>query len=46
MVENDTITDALAQYKVKEDDCFFIPAAEYTPSERVASWQRYSKPAT
>ena len=26
MVENDTITDALAQYKVKEDDCFFIPA--------------------
>ena len=31
---------------MKEDDCFFIPAAEYTPSERVASWQRYSKPAT
>ena len=26
MVENGTITDALAQYKVKEDDCFFIPA--------------------
>lgn len=26
MVENDTITDALAQYSVKEDDCFFIPA--------------------
>lgn len=26
MVENDTITDALAQYTVKEDDCFFIPA--------------------
>ena len=26
MVENDTITDALAQYNVKEDDCFFIPA--------------------
>ena len=26
MVENDTITDALAQYEVKEDDCFFIPA--------------------
>lgn len=26
MVENDTITDALAQYAVKEDDCFFIPA--------------------
>ena len=26
MVENDTITDALAQYNVKEGDCFFIPA--------------------
>ena len=26
MVENDTITDALAQYEVKEDDCFFLPA--------------------
>ena len=26
MVENDTITDALAQYDVKEGDCFFIPA--------------------
>ena len=26
MVEDDTITDALAQYKVKEDDCFFLPA--------------------
>ena len=26
MVENDTITDALAQYEVKEGDCFFIPA--------------------
>ena len=26
MVENDTICDALAQYAVKEGDCFFIPA--------------------
>ena len=26
MVEDDTITDALAQYGVKEDDCFFLPA--------------------
>lgn len=26
MVGNDTITDALAQYSVKEGDCFFIPA--------------------
>lgn len=26
MVENDTICDALAQYNVHEDDCFFIPA--------------------
>ena len=26
MVENDTITNALAQYDVKEGDCFFIPA--------------------
>lgn len=26
MVANDTICDALAQYDVKEDDCFFIPA--------------------
>ncbi|MBR1409592.1 MAG: mannose-6-phosphate isomerase [Prevotella sp.] len=26
MVENDTITDALAQYEVKEGDVFFIPA--------------------
>lgn len=26
MVENDTITEALAQYDVKEDDSFFIPA--------------------
>ncbi len=26
MVANDTITNALAQYTVKEDDCFFIPA--------------------
>lgn len=26
MVENDTICDALAQYQVKEGDCFFIPA--------------------
>ncbi len=26
MVENDTITDALAQYSVEEGDCFFIPA--------------------
>lgn len=26
MVENDTICDALAQYPVREGDCFFIPA--------------------
>ena len=26
MVDNDTITDALARYEVKEDDTFFIPA--------------------
>ena len=26
MVANDTITDALARYEVKEDDVFFIPA--------------------
>lgn len=26
MVEEDTICDALAQYSVKEGDCFFIPA--------------------
>ncbi len=26
MVENDTICDALAQYEVKADDCFFLPA--------------------
>ena len=26
MVENDTICDALAQYMVKDGDCFFIPA--------------------
>lgn len=26
MVENDTICDALAQYDVKEDDVFFLPA--------------------
>ena len=26
MVEDDTITDSLAQYEVKEDDCFFLPA--------------------
>ena len=26
MVENDTITDALARYEVKEGDVFFIPA--------------------
>ena len=26
MVENDTITNALARYEVKEDDVFFIPA--------------------
>lgn len=26
MVENDTICDALAEYPVKEGDCFFIPA--------------------
>ena len=26
MVENDTSTNALAQYDVKEGDCFFIPA--------------------
>lgn len=26
MVADDTICDALAQYKVKEGDCFFIPA--------------------
>ena len=26
MVEDDTITDALAQYEVKEADCFFLPA--------------------
>ena len=26
MVEDDTFTDALAQYEVKEDDCFFLPA--------------------
>lgn len=26
MVDNDTITDALAQYDVQEDDTFFIPA--------------------
>jgi mannose-6-phosphate isomerase len=26
LVENDAITDALAQYKVREDDVFYIPA--------------------
>ena len=26
MVEDDTITEALAQYAVKEGDCFFLPA--------------------
>ena len=26
MVENDTITEAIAEYKVKEGDCFFLPA--------------------
>jgi mannose-6-phosphate isomerase len=26
MVENDTITDAIAEYPVKDGDCFFIPA--------------------
>lgn len=26
MVENDTITDAIAEYNVKEGDCFFLPA--------------------
>lgn len=26
MVDNDTITDALARYEVKEDDVFFIPS--------------------
>ena len=26
MVENDTITDAIAEYQVKEGDCFFLPA--------------------
>lgn len=26
MVDNDTICDALAQYEVKEDDVFFLPA--------------------
>ena len=26
MVDNDTICDALAQYEVKEGDCFFLPA--------------------
>ncbi|MCH4146887.1 MAG: class I mannose-6-phosphate isomerase [Prevotella sp.] len=26
MVENDTITDAIAEYSVKEGDCFFLPA--------------------
>lgn len=26
MVENDTITDAIAEFSVKEGDCFFIPA--------------------
>lgn len=26
MVENDTITDAIAEYPVKEGDCFFLPS--------------------
>jgi mannose-6-phosphate isomerase len=26
MVANDTITDAIAEYKVKEGDCFFLPS--------------------
>ena len=26
MVENDTITEDIAEYKVKEGDCFFLPA--------------------
>ena len=26
MVENDTILDAIAEYEVKEGDCFFLPA--------------------
>ena len=26
MVANDTITDAIAEYQVKEGDCFFLPA--------------------
>ena len=45
MVENDTITDALAQYNVKEDDCFFIPAGRIHTIGTAVSLSRFSRPA-
>lgn len=46
MVEDDTITDALAEYPVKDGDVFFLPAAASTASARAASWPRSRRPAT
>ena len=43
-VEDDTITDALAQYSVKEATCSsFLPVVSM-PSVPAVSWPKYSKP--
>lgn len=43
MVANDTITDAISHYDVKEGDCFYLPAGRIIASARAASWPRSSR---
>lgn len=45
MVADGTICDALAQYEVKEGDCFFIPLDASIPSVLDASSPRFSRRA-
>ena len=42
MVDNDTICDALAQYEVKEGDCFFLPAGRIV-TYRIYDYKRKDK---
>ena len=44
MVAEGTICDAIAEYPVKADDCFFIPAGRiHSIGTRAVSWRRYSR---
>ena len=43
MVENDTITDVIAEFPVQEGDCFFIPSGRIHSIGPVVFWRRYNR---